>query len=213
MAAIDAGIMVCDGATANIHDNALKDIRESVALSGNQRGIAIRIGRKALLTTGHATITNNVITGYQKGGIVVDNTGSDAVITGNTVTGEGPTTATAQNGIQISRGATASLNGNTVSGDDYTPGPDSATVSIFLYQSGAVTVTGNTVSAAEIGLLHRHAFDARLRQLEQPDGQRAGSRGRRRRHARRLPQLVGIARPRGRREHGLGFRDSRALVH
>lgn len=151
VAALDAGIFVRDGATANIHDNVLKDIRESVALSGVQRGTAIRVGRKSLTTIGHATVANNVITGYQKGGIVVDNTGTDAVITGNIVTGEGPTTATAQNGIQVSRGASASVNGNTVSGDDYTPSSDFAT-GILLYQSGAVTVTGNTVRATEIAL-------------------------------------------------------------
>ncbi len=148
---ITAGIVVRDGATANIHDDAVKDIRESVVLSGVQRGIAIRVGRAADPTTGHATIANDVITGYQKGGIVVDNVGSDAIITGNTVTGDGPTAANGQNGIQISRGANATLAGNTVSGNDYTPDSTIAT-GVLLYQAGTVIIGSNTLNADEVGL-------------------------------------------------------------
>lgn len=151
VAALDAGVMVCDGATANIHDNAVRDIRESVALSGAQRGIAIRVGRQALAMTGNATIADNVITGYQKGGIVVDNAGSNAVISGNTVTGEGPTAVTAQNGIQVSRGATASISGNTISANNYTPGSNIG-AGMLLYQPGSVTVGPNTVNGDEVGL-------------------------------------------------------------
>ena len=151
VAGITSGIVVRDGATANIHDDAVKDIRESVVLSGVQRGIAIRVGRAADPTTGHATIANDVITGYQKGGIVVDNVGSDAIITGNTVTGDGPTAANGQNGIQISRGANATLAGNTVSGNDYTPDSTIAT-GVLLYQAGTVIIGSNTLNADEVGL-------------------------------------------------------------
>jgi hypothetical protein len=86
---ITAGIFVRGGAHANIHDNKVLDIRESAALSGNQRGIGIFVGRRVYGTTGTATITNNEIRGYQKGGIVVDGPGSQATITGNTMSGEG----------------------------------------------------------------------------------------------------------------------------
>ena len=108
---ITAGIFVRDGANANIHDNKVIDARESVTISGNQRGIGIFVGRALFGTTGTATITNNTITGYQKGGIVVDGAGSQATITGNTVVGEGPTVALAQNGIQVSNGAGGTVQG------------------------------------------------------------------------------------------------------
>ncbi len=138
------GIFVRDGAFANIHHNQILDIRDNV-FSGCQNGIAIQVGRNALSTSGSATIDYNTITGYQKGAIVVDNTGSDATITGNIITGAGTTTVTAQNGIQISRGATATINGNTVSGNSFhIEGNtyDYAGSGILLYESGAVSLTG-----------------------------------------------------------------------
>ncbi|MFY9152762.1 MAG: right-handed parallel beta-helix repeat-containing protein [Prolixibacteraceae bacterium] len=141
---IGIGIFVRDGAYANIHDNKILDIRDNT-FSGCQNGIAIQIGRNALGTYGTAAITNNIITGYQKGGIVVDNTGSSATITGNTITGAGTTTVTAQNGIQISRGATAEISGNTVFGNSFhIEGNtwDWGACGILLYQSGEVNLTG-----------------------------------------------------------------------
>ncbi len=139
---IRAGIFVRSDASANIHDNRMVDVRDD-PFSGCQNGVGIFVGRNAWTTTGHATISNNVIEGYQKGGIVVDNAGSDAVITGNTVTGFGPTTTTAQNGIQISRGATAIVRGNTVSGNNYTP-KSYVACGLLLYQADGVRASANT---------------------------------------------------------------------
>src|SRR6185436_11723460 len=154
---ITAGIFVRGGAHANIHDNKVLDIRESAALSGNQRGIGIFVGRALYGTTGTATITNNEIRGYQKGGIVVDGPGSQATITGNTITGEGPTSVIAQNGIQASRGASATITGNTVSGNNYTPASDEATGILiftpgFYLGQGSITVGPNNVSGNEVGV-------------------------------------------------------------
>jgi filamentous hemagglutinin family protein len=154
---INAGIFVRDGAHANIHDNKLIDMRESAALSGNQRGIGIFVGRALLGTSGTALIERNIITGYQKGGIVVDGPGSQATIRGNTITGEGPTNVTAQNGIQASRGASADISGNDVSGNDYTPASDDAT-GILIFTPGAnlaqgtITVGPNNVHDNEVGI-------------------------------------------------------------
>lgn len=77
------------------------------------------MGRAFEATTGSATITDNEIVGYQKGGIVVDNTGSTATITGNRVTGAGPTKIIGRNGIQVSRGATATITDNEVRNNFY----------------------------------------------------------------------------------------------
>jgi filamentous hemagglutinin family protein len=153
---INAGIFVRDGAHAHLHDNAIVDIRESAALSGNQRGIGIHVGRAALGTSGSALIENNVITGYQKGGIVVDAAGSQATISGNTVTGEGPTGVIAQNGIQASRGASAQIFGNTISGNHYTGADQAAGILIFTPGSslgqGSIVVGPNTVSGNQVGV-------------------------------------------------------------
>lgn len=154
---LNAGIFVRDGAYAHIHGNSLVDMRESAALSGVQRGIGIFVGRALLATSGSALIEDNVITGYQKGGIVIDGPGSQATVAGNVVTGEGPTSVTAQNGIQISRGASATVSGNTVSGNNYTPTSDEA-VGILVFTPGAnlaqgsITIGPNNVSGNEVGV-------------------------------------------------------------
>ncbi|SHJ15308.1 Por secretion system C-terminal sorting domain-containing protein [Tangfeifania diversioriginum] len=146
---IGRGIFVSDGAYANIHDNNILDIRDN-PFSGCQNGIAIQIGRNALSSSGTAIIHNNIISGYQKGAIVVDNSGSNATITNNTITGTGTTDVTAQNGIQVSRGATATLGGNTISGNSFHEEGsqwDWGACGILLYQSGAVSLTGgNNIS-------------------------------------------------------------------
>ncbi len=161
---IAAGILVSGGADAYIHDNTIVDVRDST-FSGCQNGIAIQVGRNAWATTGTATIENNIVTGYQKGGIVVDNTGSGATITGNTVTGAGTTDVTAQNGIQISRGASATLTGNTVTGNSFHlvgNAWDWGASGILLYQAGAVSMAGgNSVHDNDLNLyLDATAFTA-----------------------------------------------------
>ncbi len=147
---INFGIYVRAGATANIHDNIIKDIRDN-PLSGAQTGVAIEVGKTPdtapfVSQTGTATITNSAISGYQKTGIAVENTGSSATITGNTITGAGPITTTAQNGIQIRRGAIATITTNTVTGNAY-DGPTYSAEGIGALHAGTgVVIQGNTVN-------------------------------------------------------------------
>ncbi|MDZ7771905.1 MAG: right-handed parallel beta-helix repeat-containing protein [Balneolaceae bacterium] len=62
------------------------------------------------------SIADNTIEGAHRVGILLDREGTDARVTGNSVTGTGAqTTGWAENGIQISRGATGKISGNTVS--------------------------------------------------------------------------------------------------
>jgi len=114
---IDDGIFVSGGASAKITGNSIVSIRDN-PISGCQNGIGIQVGRQIEGTSGTATIKANSISDYQKGGIVVDNTGSSATIDGNTVTGVGPTPLIAQNGIQVGRGAAATITQNSVSGNE-----------------------------------------------------------------------------------------------
>ncbi len=141
---IHYGIYVRDGAYAYIHDNTISDVRDD-PFSGCQNGVAIEVGKSSAGQTGYATIENNDISGYQKNGITVDGAGSYADIVDNTITGAGPTSTIAQNGIQISRGATGRILGNTVTGNEYTPGGDTST-GILIYQVGdGVVIAGNIV--------------------------------------------------------------------
>ncbi len=155
---LNIGVYVRDGATdANIHDNVLQD------LGTGSSNVGILVGRAYHAVTATATITNNVVNGYGKGGIVVDNLGSSANVVGNTISGMGPTPSIAQNGIQVSRGATATVVNNTVSAHVWTgsyggsndpvsdPDADGST-GVLLYHSGAVTVTNNVIAENQFGL-------------------------------------------------------------
>jgi parallel beta-helix repeat protein len=146
---LKAGVNVEQGASGvTISGDAISNIQDANNLKfGNQTGIGILIGGNTggVFTSGTATIQNNTITTYQKGGIVVENTGSNATITGNTVTGAGKTNQIAQNGIEVGFGATASVTNNTISGNIY--GKLSVTgfaaADILLYQPGAGTTASN----------------------------------------------------------------------
>jgi len=154
---IRAGIEVLNGADADLHDDAVADIRDQ-PFGGCQNGLGIIVGSST--ASASATITNNMVVGYQKGGIVVRRTGSTATITGNVVTGVGATPAIAQNGIQVSDGAVATVTGNQVSGnqcDHATCGPDPVadyqSIGVLLAAAGGgTTVSGNTVSSNDIGI-------------------------------------------------------------
>ncbi len=124
----------------------IEHIRET-PLNGDQQGIGIFAESEA--GTNSLNITNDTIFDYQKGGIVVNGTGLTALVSGNTVTGIA-TSLTAQNGIQISRGAVANVTGNTVDGNSFTSAasPDDYAAGILLYQAGTGTqVTANTIGA------------------------------------------------------------------
>lgn len=113
------GVRIDGSGSATLDGNRIQHIQDS-PFSGCQNGVGVLVGRAFENETGTATITNNRIVGYQKGGIVVDNAGSSATITGNIVVGDGPTPVIAQNGIQVSRGAAANVSRNWISENWYT---------------------------------------------------------------------------------------------
>ena len=144
------GIRVDAGGSATIQNNHITLIRDE-PFSGCQNGVGIAVGRNAESTTGTAAILNNVIDTYQKGGIVIDNTGSSALIAGNEITGVASTIVIAQNGIQVSRGAKAEIRENQVDGNWFSGAFWTAT-GILVFESDSVKVQGNTVSNSQTGI-------------------------------------------------------------
>jgi hypothetical protein len=95
------------------------------------------------------TVSHTTVTGYQKNGITCDDPGETCTLAADTVVGIGPTTLTAQNGIQVAFGAVGHLTADMVANNAYT-GPTSGldwygtgyqASGILLYQAGA----GNTI--------------------------------------------------------------------
>jgi hypothetical protein len=158
------GVAVLGGASLTMSKSTVEDVGGNPQTDGCQGGVGIEVGLALTGTTsdpGTAKLTNDTVLNYQKNGITVDGGGSSASISGTTVTGTGPTTAIAQNGIQVSDGATAKITGGAVSGDECN---DSAggcgsngftqvqSAGVLLFDAGKTTVTGTTVSASDIGV-------------------------------------------------------------
>jgi hypothetical protein len=148
-ATINAGILVVGGATANVTNSTIAHIRNDPLTGVGNTGQAIEIGgARGSGQVGTATITNDIITDYQKTGILVRG-GSTATITGNTISGSGPTAAIAQNGIQVDLGATATITGNTITGNEYTnstPDPtDSNQATGILIDNFAPVIAGGPI--------------------------------------------------------------------
>lgn len=144
-------------ATSPSQNSTVTQIGET-PLNGAQHGNAIYFASDDGNSAG--AIKSNTITRYQKGGIVVNGAGSSATITGNTVVGEGPVPYIAQNGIEVLRGAKATVTGNAVNNNAYTGngGVSSAGILVFGGQAFGVPntvgamVSKNTLTNNDVGV-------------------------------------------------------------
>jgi hypothetical protein len=82
---------------------------------------------------------------------VVAGTGTSVSALDNTVTGQGQIDYIAQNGIQVSGGATALIKGNSVSGNWYTP-KSFVACGLLFFDAAGVKQQGNNLFGNEIDL-------------------------------------------------------------
>lgn len=151
--------VVANAADVDVTDSTIHDIGEQ-PLNGSQHGVGVfyTTSNQDGSPTGDAatgTLSGSTIAGYQKGGVVVSGDGAAVTVENNTVTGAGPVDWIAQNGIQVSYGATALVTGNTVSGNAYTPKAWVA-CGLLWYQAAGVRayrnhVAGNEVNVCNVG--------------------------------------------------------------
>jgi parallel beta-helix repeat protein len=143
------GVYVEGGGSATIASNHITQIRDN-PMSDAQDGVGIQVGfmgtTTSPATTGTARIFDNLIDNYQKGGIVVDNAGSSAFISGNQVLGT-PNALIAQNGIQISNGAGGRVVSNIVTGNSYTGAKPAQGAGILLFNADKGVEVGSNVAA------------------------------------------------------------------
>ena len=86
--------VVVNAAAVNVTNSSIHDIGES-PLNGVQHGVGVfyttlNQDASSTGTAATGTVSGNIVTKYQKGGIVVNGPGAAVTISGNTVTGEGP---------------------------------------------------------------------------------------------------------------------------
>jgi len=149
-------------AGGTVQDTLVRDIRNT-PFDGVQHGVGIyAYNDDATARTLH--ILDNTITGFQKNGITTNASAANVLtvdIQRNTVTGQGATTITAQNGIQVNAPAGSGLiAGNTISGIAY-DNTDAATkwvaTSILNYYTD-VDTTGNVITGAHMGIYYYDGF-------------------------------------------------------
>jgi hypothetical protein len=140
----------------SITNSSIHNIGE-VPFDGTQHGNAV-----LYINGATGTISGNAVSSYQKNGISVSGKAADGVapsafttsvtVKNNVVTGQGPVSYIAQNGIQMGYGAKGSVTGNTVTGNAYS-GPNQASSGGILvvggpcFGSGIAYTTGLTISS------------------------------------------------------------------
>ena len=165
----DFGVLALSGSVQLVRD-AVSTIRaSSTSLWGCQTGVGVQVGRrywpaaagtyKIVEFAAHATVWDTTVTTYQKNGVTADGPGSSIAVFGSTVSGNGPTAHTAQNGIQISRGATGTVRATTVAGNESTVvAPTAVGTGILVYGgcgtplSSGVGVFGDTLVNNDVGI-------------------------------------------------------------
>lgn len=148
--------VVNNGGKVTVTGSQIHDIGEN-PLNGDQHGVAIYFAPD---NPSKGTMSKNLIWNYQKGGIVVNGVGSNALISHNTVIGQGPVNYIAQNGIQIGFGAKGTISNNIVTGNSYTGSGGAASGGILIvggecYSSAltiGVHITNNDVIGNDVGI-------------------------------------------------------------
>ena len=142
--------------SGSIEHNAVRNTKLSVSLNGCQSGDAIVV-QSLGGETSKVSIDDNSIHDYQKNGITGNESGTEVTITNNVVTGLGPTTGAAQNGIQIGFGAKGGVLRNTVTDNVWSPCVSltncaSNATGILVFQSDDVRVEYNSVATNQVSI-------------------------------------------------------------
>ncbi len=115
--------VVVDGSSGStsvdVLDSDIHDIGES-PLNGTQHGVGIYYAAFSDGGSAGGKVSGNHLYNYQKGAIVVNGSGANALVQNNRVEGVGAVNYIAQNGIQFGYGSSGSVTKNTVTGHAYT---------------------------------------------------------------------------------------------
>src|ERR1700687_6027745 len=143
--------------SGRIDHNAVRNTKlYSAKLIGCQSGDAIVV-QSLGGETSKVSIDDNSVHDYQKNGITGNESGTEVTIINNVVTGLGPTTGAAQNGIQIGFGGKGRVLRNTVTDNVWSPCVSLTNCAfnatgILIFHSDDVRVEHNTVATNQVGI-------------------------------------------------------------
>ncbi|MBN1205923.1 MAG: right-handed parallel beta-helix repeat-containing protein [Myxococcaceae bacterium] len=160
-----AGIRLL-GASGSVVESEVSGISRNQRVADNpagvpwgcQEGFAIEVRNPDASVAREVELLGNSVSGYQKAGLLLAGR-MQVHVASNTVTGAGPVGHIAQNGIQLSDGATGQVTGNQLTGHAYTGG--SASGSGILVAGGPLfgiafvqdaILEGNTLTGNDVGL-------------------------------------------------------------
>jgi parallel beta-helix repeat protein len=157
-------------ASGDMRRVAVRNVKLTANLNGCQSGSAI------LVQSGDGGISAVNIEGssvhdYQKNGITANEAGTQVRLDHNVITGVGPTSGAAQNGIQIGFGAKGSVEHNAVANHVWSPCVslqqcDFVSIGILVTGSDGVSVDQNSVGVSQVGIAisanHARVFGNRV---------------------------------------------------
>jgi nitrous oxidase accessory protein NosD len=142
-------------ASGRVTHNAVRNFNLGSAMNGCQSGNGIEVETG---TDGNSLveISDNSVQNYQKNGITGNETGTEVDLDGNTVTGVGPTTGAAQNGVQVGYGAAGRVRNNTITDNIYSACTattcDTNGAGILIYNSNGIDIENNSAGSNQVGI-------------------------------------------------------------
>jgi parallel beta-helix repeat protein len=145
---IGIGLYDAGGTLKNLE---IKSIRDT-PFSGSQHGVSIYAYDVSGISR-NLLIENCEIYDYQKNALSLSGADLSIEVRNNTITGEGPTNITAQNGIQVGYGATGIIENNSIYGNWYT-GPYWGASGGLVYSSDNITIAHNIFDTNQMAVYY-----------------------------------------------------------
>lgn len=123
------------------------------ALGGSQ-GLGIRVDSSLVANSlaANVRVEDTTVRNYTRVGILGNGINTKLTVTDSTVIGPAGPTVWAANGMQVSRGAQATIKNNIVTGAASPVPPAGAGSGILLFCAGKSTVEGNDVADSDVGV-------------------------------------------------------------
>lgn len=141
-----------DDVEVDIIDSKIHNIGE-VPFNGAQHGNAVYyygIGTAGNVT---GTIKGNIITEYQKGGVIVNGEKSNVTVENNYISTVDLSYALATNSVQFGWGAKGLVQHNNIGGNQWCGSSDYVATAILLYDADSVTIKQNNIRGnSDVGI-------------------------------------------------------------